>query len=173
MNLNLSYKIMPLDKEQIFEILREVKDPEVPVIDVVELGIVRDAAVNGDSVDVTITPTYSGCPAMKLIEDQVCAALLRHGAKSVNVKMVYAPAWTTDWISAEGKEKLRVYGIAPPHTVEEEPLVMLPSAREKIIACPFCKSQNTHKTSEFGPTACKALYFCDSCIQPFEYFKAF
>ncbi len=156
--------------DQVVELLREIKDPEVPVIDIVELGIVRGAEVDGGKVTVLITPTYSGCPAMRVIEEQVVETLERHGFDQVSVKMVFNPAWTTDWISDQAREKLRAYGIAPPGKAEVE-LVTL-GRPTRTIACPFCASANTSRESEFGSTACKALYVCRSCHQPFEHFKA-
>lgn len=155
----------------ILDLLREVKDPEVPALDVVELGIVRAVTRSGASVRVDITPTYSGCPALKTIEDDIIATLASHGYSEVEVTTVYFPAWTTDWLSAEAKEKLRAYGIAPPHTVEAEPLVMLERAR-KAVQCPFCGSSSTEEKSEFGSTACKAIHFCNGCHQPFDSFKS-
>ena len=159
-------------KDRAFEILDSVKDPEVPVLSVVELGVVRDAVVSGDAVTVTITPTYSGCPAMRVIEDDIRAALEAGGFRDVTINTVYAPAWTTDWMSAAAREKLRAYGIAPPHLVGAAQLVPLgPTVR--TVDCPFCGSANTTTASEFGATACKSLHVCHSCRQPFEHFKAF
>ena len=159
-------------KDRAFEILDSVKDPEVPVLSVVELGVVRDAVVSGDAVTVTITPTYSGCPAMRVIEDDIRAALEAGGFREVTIHTVYAPAWTTDWMSAAAREKLRAYGIAPPHLVGAAQLVPLgPTVR--TVECPFCGSANTTTASEFGATACKSLHICHSCRQPFEHFKAF
>ena len=157
-------------RESILEILDEVKDPEVPVLSVVELGIIRDVEVRGDDVTVVVTPTYSGCPAMKIIEDDVLAALASHGITSARMRTIYTPAWTTDWMSDAAREKLRAYGIAPPGTATHGALVML--ERRVSVKCPFCGSMNTRLTSEFGSTACKALHVCSSCQQPFEEFKA-
>ena len=154
------------------EILQTVMDPEVPVLSVVELGVVRGVEVTGDAVTVTITPTYSGCPAMRVIEDDICTALAAGGFREISIKTVYAPAWTTDWMSAPAREKLRAYGIAPPHLVGEAPLVPL-SPMVRTVECPFCGSANTTTASEFGATACKSLHVCHSCRQPFEHFKAF
>ena len=156
---------------EILDLLREVKDPEVPVLDVVELGIVRAVTLSGTRVLVDITPTYSGCPALKTIEDDIVAMLASHGYSDVEVRTVYSPAWTTDWLGAEAKEKLRAYGIAPPHTVVAEPLVMLERAK-RAVQCPFCGSSNTEEKSEFGSTACKAIHFCNGCSQPFDRFKS-
>ncbi len=161
-----------LTRERVFEILETVKDPEIPVISVVELGIIRDARVSGDTVQVTITPTYSGCPAMREIEADVRTALLAHGVRDVDIEMVYAPAWTTDWIGADAREKLRAYGIAPPGKAEPQGLITL-TRSPKPVPCPFCGSHNTRLQSEFGSTACKAIHVCNACSQPFDEFKAF
>jgi len=150
--------------------LGTVPDPEVPVISVVELGIVRDVQVDGDAVTVVVTPTYSGCPAMREIEHDIVAALEAAGFARVDVRTTYAPAWTTDWITAEAREKLRAYGIAPPGPAEGPTLV--PLRRRRVVACPYCGSEHTTLRSEFGSTACKAIHFCDACRQPFEEFKA-
>ena len=161
-------------RDEIFAILDEVKDPEVPVLSVVELGIVRDVRTEGNVVTVTVTPTYSGCPAMHVIEEDIRCALLSHGFGEVNVETVFAPAWTTDWISVEAKQKLEAYGIAPPGPATGESLVSLtraPSAAERM-RCPYCHSPNTELKSEFGSTACKAIAYCATCKQPFEVFKA-
>ena len=158
-------------EQAVIDALREVKDPEVPVLDIVELGIVRGADVEGRDVTVRLTPTYSGCPAMHVIEQEVGAALRRHGYGQVTVRTVFSPAWTTDWISEEAREKLRVYGIAPPGRVEHQELVPMGGV-PKRVACPYCGSGNTSLESEFGATACKSIHYCHSCEQPFEHFKA-
>jgi ring-1,2-phenylacetyl-CoA epoxidase subunit PaaD len=151
-------------------VLRTVPDPEVPVLSVVELGIVRDVVVDDDTVTVTVTPTYSGCPAMREIERDVVAALEASGFARVAVRTSYAPAWTTDWIGADAREKLRAYGIAPPGPAEGPDLV--PLRRRRTVACPYCRSERTTLRSEFGSTACKAIHFCEDCRQPFEELKA-
>lgn len=163
----------PATREQVFAWLEEVKDPEVPVLSVVELGVVRDAIVSDDGgIAVTITPTYSGCPAMRVIEESIREALLLRGAPSVTVTTVFTPAWTTDWIPETAKAKLEAYGIAPPgRTPASDELVPLRRATESI-RCPFCKSQRTTLRSAFGSTSCKALWVCEECTQPFEAFKA-
>ena len=155
----------------VLDLLREVKDPEVPVIDVVELGIVRGVEVEGGRVTVRITPTYSGCPAMRVIEREVETTLHRHGYPDVVVKMVFSPPWTTDWMSEEAREKLRIYGIAPPGRADAPELVPL-GAPPRLVACPYCGSSDTSRESEFGTTACKSIHVCRSCRQPFEHFKA-
>ena len=154
------------------EILDTVMDPEVPVLSVVELGVVREVEVSGDAVTVTITPTYSGCPAMHVMEEEIRAALLGAGFAEVRVRTVLAPAWTTDWMSASAREKLRAYGIAPPGQAIVEELIPL-GRTVRTVECPFCGSANTTTQSEFGATACKSLHVCHSCRQPFEHFKAF
>jgi ring-1,2-phenylacetyl-CoA epoxidase subunit PaaD len=153
-----------------------VLDPEVPAISVVELGIVRDVEVEQDgSVTVSVTPTYSGCPAMDVIEREIVAALAEGGWQA-RVRRVYSPAWTTDWIGAEAREKLTAYGIAPPSAATGAMLDQLVPLRRHaavaVVACPYCGSSATTMRSEFGPTACKAVMFCDACQQPFELFKA-
>jgi len=154
----------------ILELLREVKDPEVPVLDIVELGIVRRAEVQGDGVRVDITPTYSGCPALRVIEDEIVSTLAGHGYHDVSVRTVLHPAWTTDWMSEEARRKLRDYGIAPPGPAEQAPVLFGPTVRQ--VDCPWCGSGDTELRSEFGATACKSLRYCNACLQPFEHFKA-
>jgi ring-1,2-phenylacetyl-CoA epoxidase subunit PaaD len=159
------------ERIEIFGFLDEVKDPEVPALSVVELGIVRDVAVDHRVVTVTVTPTYSGCPAMHTIEDDIKAALAEKGYRDVRIKTVYSPAWTTDWMSEAAKEKLRAYGIAPPGRVAQDQPVTI-ARKLPRVSCPFCGSFNTRHTSEFGSTSCKALHVCNDCTQPFEEFKA-
>lgn len=156
--------------DELWAILDDVRDPEVPVISVVELGIVRDVRVEGNQVVVDITPTYSGCPAMHEIEQSVAGALAAHGLHA-RVQVIFTPAWTTDWMSDVAKEKLRAYGIAPPGRASEEQLIPL-MRRGAAVACPFCGSRDTDTRSDFGSTACKSLHFCNACRQPFEHFKA-
>ena len=159
-------------REQVLAILESVKDPEVPVVSVVELGIVRSVAVADGRVTISITPTYSGCPAMREIEQDIRAALAEHGIGEVVIATVHAPAWTSDWIGPAAKEKLRRYGIAPPGTAEQGGLVTL-SKRRAAAVCPRCGSSNTELRSEFGSTACKAIHVCNACKEPFDEFKAF
>jgi ring-1,2-phenylacetyl-CoA epoxidase subunit PaaD len=162
-----------LTRERVMEVLGTVPDPEVPVISVVELGIVRTVEIAADAaVTVTITPTYSGCPAMFEIEKDIRSALTEAGARRVEVRTVLSPAWTTDWMGPEAREKLRAYGIAPPGRAEEVGLITLTRARPPV-ACPFCGSSDTRLQSEFGSTACKAIHVCNGCRQPFDEFKAF
>jgi ring-1,2-phenylacetyl-CoA epoxidase subunit PaaD len=159
-----------LTRDEVFEVLQTVPDPEVPVISVVELGVVRDVAISGEAVTVTMTPTYSGCPAMKEMEADIRSALHARGIEQVDVKLVLSPAWTTDWIGPEAREKLRAYGIAPPGKAEPQGLVMLTRARQSV-PCPRCGSTNTSLKSEFGSTACKAIHVCNACREPFDEFK--
>lgn len=144
--------------EQILDWLSGVADPEIPVLTIMDLGIVRGVDCS-DGVEVSLTPTYSGCPATEAIEQSVIAALEEQGVPDVRIKRVLSPPWTTDWISPEGRNKLRIYGIAPPER------------RNRPVACPRCDSSNTERVSEFGSTACKASYKCLDCLEPFEYFK--
>jgi ring-1,2-phenylacetyl-CoA epoxidase subunit PaaD len=159
--------------EQAWRVLDGVLDPEVPAVSVVELGIVRDVLEAGDGLEVVLTPTYSGCPATEVIEASVREAIERAGLGPVRMKLQRAPAWTTDWITGEGRRKLREYGIAPPGRVEASQGVpiRLVRRRDDSIACPRCGSLHTERLSAFGATACKALYRCVSCREPFEHFK--
>lgn len=156
-----------VSREQVFEWLAEVPDPEIPVLSIVDLGIVRDVDC-ADGVTVMLTPTYSGCPATEAIESNVVAALEERGLMDVAVKRVLSPAWTTDWISDSGRRKLREYGIAPPEHTSAKPVL---KDGRRIIACPRCGSKHTEVVSEFGSTACKAAWRCLDCREPFEYFK--
>ncbi|MFL5604910.1 MAG: 1,2-phenylacetyl-CoA epoxidase subunit PaaD [Gemmatimonadaceae bacterium] len=159
-------------REELLAVLDGVMDPEVPVLSVRELGIVRDLEVDAaGAVTVTVTPTYSGCPAIQVIEQDIVAALQEHGVTSVTVRATYAPAWTTDWIAPAARAKLKEYGIAPPAHVEGGGLVQLLRARQ-AVQCPYCDSYETELRSEFGSTACKAVCWCRDCRQPFEEFKA-
>lgn len=163
-------------RDDVLELLTEVKDPELPVVDIVELGIVRGVTIDGSRVRVDVTPTYSGCPAMQVIEHDIVETLKNHGFSDVEVRTVLSPAWTTDWISDTTKQKLKEYGIAPPsgdaETESGEQLVTIRRARPTVV-CPYCGSSNTEEKSEFGSTACKAIHFCNACRQPFDYFKPF
>ena len=162
---------VPASRDELFEVLESVKDPEVPVLSVVELGIVRDAVRVGPGAVVTVTPTYSGCPAMREIETEIRRALEARGVDPVEIRTTYAPAWTTDWISDVAKAKLSAYGIAPPGRAEEGAFVRL-ERRARTVVCPRCGSRDSALNSEFGSTACKALWVCRACGEPFEEFKA-
>ena len=157
-------------ERSVWEILNGIPDPEVPAISIVELGVVRGVSLSGNKVVVTMTPTYSGCPALKAMEEQIREELLKAGIQEIEINMIYKPAWTTDWLSNETKQKLKDYGIAPPEKLTSDQLY--PTLKEKKpLQCPFCESMDTKLTSQFGSTACKALYFCNHCHQPFEHFK--
>lgn len=156
-------------EKEIFDFLKEIPDPEIPVISIVELGVVRKVKNTPEGVEVDITPTYSGCPAMKQMEDDVISLLHAKGIDEVKVNMVYTPAWTTDWLSAEAREKLRKYGIAPPEENTTDKSFL--TGKPKQVKCPRCGSLHTEMVSQFGSTACKALYKCKDCLEPFDYFK--
>ena len=156
--------------DHIWNMLKDVPDPEVPVLTVQDLGIIRDIHLHNDEVEVVITPTYSGCPAMDTIAANIRLVLLENGFKNIQITTVLSPAWTTDWMSEEGKEKLKAYGIAPPNPRQQVCNNELFAAHE-VVQCPRCNSYHTHRVSEFGSTACKALYQCDECGEPFDYFK--
>jgi ring-1,2-phenylacetyl-CoA epoxidase subunit PaaD len=163
-----------LTRDDVLAVLDEVKDPEVPVLSVIELGVVRDVEIDGaNAVTVVVTPTYSGCPAMQVIEEDIVAALRARGVGRARVRTTYAPAWTTDWMSDEAKAKLEAYGIAPPGRASTGDEDLVPLRRKaEVVRCPYCKSADTLLRSEFGSTACKSIRFCNSCRQPFEQFKA-
>ena len=159
--------------ERAWQVLGGVLDPEVPALSVRDLGIVRDVIDHGDDLEVVLTPTYSGCPATEVIEESVLSALEAEGLGPARATLRRAPAWTTDWITEEGKRKLREYGIAPPHVVPPEAgtPIRIFGRKADTIACPRCGSKHTERLSAFGSTACKALYRCLACREPFEYFK--
>lgn len=164
---------MPLTREALWAAVGEVPDPEVPVLSVVDLGIVRDVRDEGDTVVVDVTPTYSGCPAMLVIEREIVDSLRRAGAVAVRVNTVHHPAWTTDWIAPEARERLRAYGIAPPTGTASVADELIPLRRRTApVECPRCGSSRTEERSPFGSTACKAIHYCGDCRQPFEYLKA-
>ncbi len=160
-------------RDEVLAILDTVMDPEVPVLSVRELGIVRDVSIDAaGAVTVTVTPTYSGCPAIRVIEEDITAAIRAGGIADVHVETTYSPAWTTDWIPESAKAKLKAYGIAPPARVDASGgLVQLLRARPSA-ECPYCSSRETEVRSEFGSTACKSVCWCRNCGQPFEEFKA-
>jgi len=158
-------------RADLLEMLDAVKDPEVPVVSIVELGIVRDALATDAGVIVTITPTYSGCPAMREIESEIRRVLGERDLGAVEIRTTYSPAWTTDWITPAAREKLEVYGIAPPGPVQRESELVTIGRRAVAVRCPYCKSTRTELRSEFGATACKSIWVCNDCRQPFEEFK--
>lgn len=161
---------MAITKEKVYEWLTSVTDPEVPVLTILDLGIVRDVLVadGGDTVTVIITPTYSGCPAMDVIGINIRMALMSRGVKKLNIEMQLSPAWTTDWMTDDGKRKLSEYGIAPPVRKSANALGLF---EDDEVNCPRCHSSDTELVSRFGPTSCKSLYKCQSCHEPFEHFK--
>ncbi len=152
-----------IDKKTLFAFLDQIKDPEVPVLSIIDLGIVRDIKWNDDELEVFITSTYTGCPAMDMIAADIRSELTTLGFKKIKIIQSLSPAWTTDWMSDAGKRKLQEYGIAPPDKRFSIPM--------DGVECPLCHSQNTKLVSEFGSTACKALFQCNDCKEPFDYFK--
>jgi ring-1,2-phenylacetyl-CoA epoxidase subunit PaaD len=159
-----------IDKQTIYSYLEEINDPEVPVLSIIDLGIVRDVKMNDEELEVIITPTYTGCPAMDMITATIKIQLATLGFKKVKVTQILSPAWTTEWMSDEGKRKLKEYGIAPPNPKQQVCDQKL-FAEAETVQCPHCSSYHTHRISEFGSTACKALYQCIDCKEPFDYFK--
>jgi ring-1,2-phenylacetyl-CoA epoxidase subunit PaaD len=154
-------------RERAWDAAAEVVDPEIPVLTIADLGVLRDVVVNEGRVEVSITPTYSGCPAMNMIALEIGLALEREGIHEAKIRSVLSPAWTTDWMSADGRRKLQEYGIAPPETASGRRALF----GEQQVACPQCGSIDTELLSEFGSTSCKALWRCKSCREPFDYFK--
>ena len=153
---------------KLIPILNQVSDPEIPVLTILDMGVVRSAIIEEDEIIVTITPTYSGCPAMDVIEEDIISAFENEGYKA-KVKLVLSPAWTTDWITENGRQALEDYGIAPPLDAAADKEVLL--GNKKLVKCTNCGSTNTKLVSQFGSTACKALFKCDDCQEPFDYFK--
>ena len=166
-------EIINIEEQKIWRLLETVSDPEIPVLSVIDLGIVRNVKVldsnppsgDGGEIDIFITPTYSGCPAMDMIAMNIKLALIEHGYQNIKIISVLSPAWTTDWMTEAGKNKLKEYGIAPPSTRSDRPDL------NPIVECPQCHSHNTKCISEFGSTACKSLYQCNDCKEPFDLFK--
>ena len=162
--------ILSDDKSAIWEALKTVVDPEIPVLTIHEMGILRDVRIRDQQIIVQITPTYSGCPAIDFISQEIKQVLQKQGYSHVQVELVLAPAWTTDWMTDEAKQKLQDYGIAPP--CKAAPLKSANTQTPIFKAlCPHCQSIDTQLVSEFGSTACKALWRCNSCLEPFDYFK--
>jgi ring-1,2-phenylacetyl-CoA epoxidase subunit PaaD len=166
--------VAPIQVQAIRDLLNEVYDPEVPVLSVLDLGIIRNIEIinegGKEEVVVTVTPTYTGCPAMDVISMSIRLKLIEHGYKNVRIKTVLSPAWTTDWMTEAGKQKLKAYGIAPPNPGQQ---VCQPDLfrEDEAVQCPRCNSYHTVMISRFGSTACKALYKCNDCHEPFDYFK--
>lgn len=157
-------------QEEIRALLAEIPDPEIPVITIAELGVIRKIIlISETNIEVTLTPTYSGCPAMKQMEDDVRTKLIENGFTEIKLVLSYNPPWTTDWLSNEAKQKLQDYGIAPPEESTTDKSFL--SGKPKQITCPRCKSKQTKMISQFGSTACKALYKCGDCLEAFDYFK--
>jgi ring-1,2-phenylacetyl-CoA epoxidase subunit PaaD len=155
-------------EKDIWGYLEEVSDPEIPVLTVVDLGVIRTVSFKEEVCSIVITPTYSGCPAMKVIEEDIIALLNSKGIPNVKVELTLFPAWSTDWISENGRKKLLEYGIAPPENEVDKSVLF---AEPTIVPCPLCKSRNTRMISQFGSTACKAHYQCNDCLEPYDYFK--
>jgi ring-1,2-phenylacetyl-CoA epoxidase subunit PaaD len=157
--------------QRLRKVVGEVQDPEIPVLTIEDLGVLRDLALDEDCVVVTITPTYSGCPAMDMIREEVLSRLREEGVQQARVKTALSPAWTTDWMSEDGRRKLREYGIAPPARCAQPQLPQLPQLTQLSVCCPACGSFDTRQVSRFGSTACKAHYVCEACDEPFDHFK--
>jgi len=157
-------------KKEIFEFLNTIQDPEIPAISIVELGVVRDVEITEEKCIVSYTPTYSGCPATGRFKQDILELLTEKGIKNIELKLQNFPAWTTDWMNEETREKLRVYGIAPPIKGTEDKGILFANG-PKVVPCVKCKSKNTELKSQFGSTACKSLYQCKDCLEPFDYFK--
>lgn len=158
-------------QQRAWDIAATVVDPEIPVLTIADLGILRNVDVQGSTVTVTITPTYSGCPAMDAIRDDLYKAFAKEGYGDVHVDLVLAPAWTTDWVTEAGKAKLQEYGIAPPSGNSRAGGHSGPIRLSLAVKCPQCNSLNTRELTRFGSTSCKALYVCQDCKEPFDYFK--
>ena len=158
------------DKTTIYTYLQEICDPEIPVLSIVDLGMIRDAKMVDDFLEIIITPTYTGCPAVDMIAATIKMDLQSRGFQKVNVTQAISPAWTTDWMTETGKQNLKAYGIAPPNPKQQVCKQEL-FVQDEAVQCPRCDSWHTHRISEFGSTACKALYQCEDCMEPFDYFK--
>lgn len=156
---------------KIWQLLEDVTDPEVPVLSILDLGIVRGVQVAGEQVTIHITPTYSGCPAMNTISTDIRLRLLAEGITNVAIHNQLSPAWTTAWLTPAGRAKLTAYGIAPPVDGTASGHVLNLFGQDTAVRCPLCQSDNTRLVSQFGSTACKASYQCNDCYEPFDYFK--
>ena len=152
----------------VFEILYAISDPEIPVLSILDMGVVRKVQQLDTYIEIDLTPTYSGCPAMDTIADDIKKAFAEANLKA-KVNLVLAPAWSTDWITETGRRRLQEYGIVPPQTAATDKSALIDE--KQVLPCPRCGSENTRLISQFGSTACKALFQCDSCLEPFEYFK--
>ena len=158
-----------IDEKQIWNILEEVKDPEIPVLSVIDLGIVRSVETINDKIEIAITPTYSGCPAMDVIAMDIRLKLIEKGYRNVSIQQQLSPAWTTDWMSEEGKKKLNAFGIAPPNPKQQ--FCTSEMFQQEAVQCPRCNSYHTELISQFGSTACKSMYRCLDCKEAFDHFK--
>jgi ring-1,2-phenylacetyl-CoA epoxidase subunit PaaD len=156
-----------LTLKKIWQVLDEVKDPEIPVVSVVEMGLIRSVGREGQTILITMTPTFIGCPALNVMQTEIRERLRQSGAQEVKVRVALSPPWSTDWITSQGRDKLRQFGLSPPprHAGKID-LALL-----EIAACPYCASEDTSLKNSFGPTLCRAIYFCNQCRQPFEQFK--
>jgi ring-1,2-phenylacetyl-CoA epoxidase subunit PaaD len=159
--------VQNISTDKLWQILEKISDPEIPVLSIVDLGIVRDVTINENNVEIFITPTYSGCPAMDMIAMNIRMELLQQGFTDIKITQQLSPAWTTDWMTENGKNKLKEYGIAPP----VGKIIDLQFLESLKVECPQCHSKNTKLLSEFASTSCKALYQCQDCKEPFDYFK--
>jgi len=155
--------------QHIEQLLEQVSDPEIPVLTIMDMGVVRSIKIIDEVVHINLTPTYSGCPAMQTISNEIKACLQANGYTKVEVNEVLTPAWTTDWLTEKGRQKLQEYGIAPPEEKSVDKSLL--RGEPKQVTCPHCKSKNTEMISQFGSTACKSLYKCNDCLEPFDYFK--
>jgi ring-1,2-phenylacetyl-CoA epoxidase subunit PaaD len=160
---------MVIDEKQIWNILEEVKDPEVPVLSVIDLGIVRAVETSDDKISIIITPTYSGCPAMDIISMDIRLKLIEKGYRNISIQQQLSPAWTTDWMSEAGKQKLKTFGIAPPNPKQQ--FCISEMFQQEAVQCPRCDSYHTELISQFGSTACKSMYRCLDCKEAFDHFK--
>lgn len=158
-----------ISEQEIWNILEEVKDPEIPVLSVTDMGIIRSVKISDDKIDIAITPTYSGCPAMDVISMDIRLKLIEKGYRNVSIRQQLSPAWTTDWMSEEGKRKLKEFGIAPPN--HKQQFCSPEMFQQETVQCPHCNSYHTELISQFGSTACKAMYRCVDCKEAFDYFK--
>jgi ring-1,2-phenylacetyl-CoA epoxidase subunit PaaD len=158
-----------IDEKQIWNILQEVKDPEVPVLSVIDLGIIRSVNTSNDKIEIIITPTYSGCPAMDVINMDIRLKLIEKGIRNISIEQQLSPAWTTDWMTEEGKQKLKAFGIAPPNPKQQ--FCSSEMFQQEAVQCPLCNSYHTELISQFGSTACKSIYRCLECKETFDHFK--
>jgi ring-1,2-phenylacetyl-CoA epoxidase subunit PaaD len=158
-----------ISEKEIWNILEKVNDPEVPVLSVIDLGIVRSVKTYTDKIDITITPTYSGCPAMDIISMDIRLKLIEKGYRNISIQQQLSPAWTTDWMSEEGKQKLKSFGIAPPNPRQQ--FCTSEMFQQEVVQCPRCNSYHTELISQFGSTACKSMYRCLDCKEAFDHFK--